>query len=378
MIAHGANAHVSAGGRWRGHRGGLSARRGGRPFAQIWSLSRQIAEEKVQSEKEEADSSPSGWEVTRGGRMHDTELVAIMGIARTRERIARRKRVTAVAKIGVAGVAWRNFSLAGAAAEPSAAKADGTNGARNQPRGEEKNDGGRRSSGPRSPNPRQHRDEKRGGEGRVSDLRQHRDVGRGDGALASGQRQHRDGGHAGGACSPDPRPQRDERREGGYRSPDPRPLRDERREGGYRSPDPRPLHEERRGSSYRSPDPRQRRDGERGGSAHLPDPAGGARGARAHQIRITIVMGDAKVVIARLTRDGTMEGGGEVRRACQIGVNDTRKAREADTARRRGSGAGMEGRALGLARLGGIGSVTKDVPVKEDRINAAAEWEAAG
>ncbi|CAI5990814.1 unnamed protein product [Closterium sp. NIES-65] len=318
MIAHGANAHVSAGGRWRGHRGGLSARRGGRPFAQIWSLSRQIAEEKVQSEKEEADSSPSGWEVTRGGRMHDTELVAIMGIARTRERIARRKRVTV------------------------------------------------------------HRDEKRGGEGRVSDLRQHRDVGRGDGALASGQRQHRDGGHAGGACSPDSRPQRDERREGGYRSPDPRPLRDERREGGYRSPDPRPLHEERRGSSYRSPDPRQRRDGERGGSAHLPDPAGGARGARAHQIRITIVMGDAKVVIARLTRDGTMEGGGEVRRACQIGVNDTRKAREADTARRRGSGAGMEGRALGLARLGGIGSVTKDVPVKEDRINAAAEWEAAG
>ncbi|CAI5957345.1 unnamed protein product [Closterium sp. NIES-64] len=351
MIAHGANAHVSAGGRWRGHRGGLSARRRGRPFAQIWSLSRQIAEEKVQSEKEEADSSPLGWEVTRGGRMHDTELVAIMGIARTRERIARRKRVTA----------------AGAAVEPSAAKSDGTNGARNQPRGEEKNDGGRRSSGPRSPNPRQHRDEKRGGEGRVSDLRQHRDVGRGDGALASGQRQHRDGGHAGGA-----------------RSPDPRPQRDERREGGYRSPDPRPLHEERRGSKLPlARDPRQRRDGERGGQCARRQirrgiTAGGARGARAHQIRITIVMGDAKVAIARLTHDGTMEGGGEVRRARQIGVSDTRKAREADTARRRGSGAGMEGRALSLARLGGIGSLTKDVPEKEDRINAAAEWEAAG
>ncbi|CAI6008831.1 unnamed protein product [Closterium sp. NIES-65] len=264
--------------------------------------------------EDEADTANKAQETNREGEAKGDDEAQEEGAGEQREMPA--------------GVKEADSTQAGAAAEPSAAKPDGTNGAWNQPRGEEKNDGGRRSSGPRSPNPRQHRDEKRGGEGRVPDLRQHRDVGRGDGALASGQRQHRDGGHAGGA-----------------RSPDPRPQHDERREGGYRSPDPRSLHEERRGSSYRSPDPRQRH---------------------------------AKVAIARLTRDGTMEGGGEVRRARQIGVSDTRKAREADTARRRGSGAGMEGRALGLARLGGIGSVTKDVPVKEDRINAAAEWEAAG
>ncbi|CAI5941397.1 unnamed protein product [Closterium sp. NIES-64] len=241
------------------------------------------------------------------------------------------------------GVKEADPTQAGVAAEPSAAKADGKNGGRNQSRGEEK-DGRRRSSGSRSPNPRQHRDEKCGGE--ASD-----GIAMG-GTLAARARQIR-------GCSVTR----------GAKAAIARLIRGRRMTRGAEAVTARQF----RGSAVTENAEVVRTRQIRGGIT-----AGGAKGTRAHQIRITIMMGDAEMGIARMTRNGIMEGGGEARRARRIGVSDTRRAEETDIARRRGSEAGMEGRAVGLARLGDTGSVTKDMSEKEDRINAAAEGEAAG
>ncbi|CAI5936302.1 unnamed protein product [Closterium sp. NIES-64] len=308
-IARGANAHASAGIWWRGRRGGLSARRGGRPSAQIWSLSCQIAEEEEQSEKDVADLSLPGWEVTRGGRMRATGLMAMVDIAGTRERIARRKKVTAVAKSGVAGVAWRSSSLVGretsitvtkGAATACAHQAgdsivmEGTQAAR-----------ARRISS---------RHAKRGAKTATARLIRGRCVTRGAEA-----------GTARLICG-----------------------------------DAETKHAEAVRTRQICGD----------------ITAGGAKEGSAHQIRIAIMMRDAGVAVTRLMGNGIMKKGGKARRARRIGVSDM--TGEAGTARRSGSKAGRRGRAAGLARLGGIGSVVKNVMVKRNRINAAAEWGAAG
>ncbi|CAI6000038.1 unnamed protein product [Closterium sp. NIES-64] len=101
-IARGADTRTSVGDHWRGRRGGL-------PFARIRCLSGPNAERADLLEKEQADRNRSWRGVIRGGRIRATEQVAILGIAKRRERTAHRKQAIVVAKIGVAGEAWRDY-----------------------------------------------------------------------------------------------------------------------------------------------------------------------------------------------------------------------------------------------------------------------------
>ncbi|CAI5528818.1 unnamed protein product, partial [Closterium sp. Naga37s-1] len=261
-----------------------------------------------------------------------------------------------------AGVNNDDPAQAGVAAEPSTAEADGKSGARNQPCGGEKSDGGKRSSGSRSPDPRQQRDEGRGGGARSPDPRLNRDGGRGGGARSPDLRLNRDGGRGGGARLPDPRLHRDGGRGGGVRSPDPRQNRAEAA-----------TARQIRGSTGTVGAGAVRTRQIRGGIT-----AEEAEGICAHQILITLVMRDAEVAIARLTCNGTVERSGEARRARLTGTCNMKKAGKADTVRSIGNRAGAGGTAVGLARLAGVGNTTEDVPVREDGINAAAEREAAG
>ncbi|CAI5529536.1 unnamed protein product, partial [Closterium sp. Naga37s-1] len=95
-------------------------------------------------------------------------------------------------------------------------------------------------------------------------------------------------------------------------------------------------------------------------------------------VLVTLVMRDAEATTARLICNGIMERGGEARRARPTGTGNMEKAGEADTARSFGNRAGMRGAAEGITHLIGTGSMTEDVPVREDGINATAERKAAG
>ncbi|CAI5993161.1 unnamed protein product [Closterium sp. NIES-64] len=212
----------------------------------------------------------------------------------------------------------------GVAAEPSTAEAEGKGGTRDLLRDREKGDGGGRGSGACSPDPRQQRDK---GHPRLP---------------------HEDGRHG-----------------SGYRSPGRQQLQEERRRGGYRSPELWRHQDSGRGEVCTHQIRGGITTGEAGGSCAL-------------QVLVTLVMRDVEATTARLICNGIMERGGEARRARPTGTGNMKKAGEADTARSFGNREGMRGAAEGITHLIGTGSMTEDVLVREDGINATAERKAAG
>ncbi|CAI5988117.1 unnamed protein product [Closterium sp. NIES-65] len=314
-----------------------------------------------------------------------------------------------------AGVDDDDPAQAGVAAEPSTAEAEEKGGTtRDLPRDGEKGDGGGRGSGARSPDPRQQRDEGRGDGARSPDPRLNRNGGRGGGARSPEPRLNRDGGRDGGTRSPDPRMYREGGRGGGARSPDPRQQRDEglrarqiggrivtgnavaararqtrvsrTRTGGTEAATARQDGSNCRKKGAEAATARQSYGDTRtvdAGEACAHQIRGGittgeAGGSCALQVLVTLVMRDAEATTARLICNGIMERGGEARRARPTGTGNMKKAGEADTARSFGNRAGMRGAAEGITHLIGTGSMTEDVPVREDGINAKAERKAAG
>ncbi|CAI5982787.1 unnamed protein product [Closterium sp. NIES-64] len=326
-IARGANAHVSAGVRWRGRRGGLSDRRGGRPFTRIRFLSRQIAR---------------GGGSAREGRGGSGS--AMMG-----------------------SDPWRTDERHGAA---------GGHGYR-------QNTGAYRSpeEGYRH---REDRSRGRGLEelfsGRQGDL----DV---DGEDEADTANHICGyivmGEGEAACA---RQIRGRTVTGDATAACARQIRGCSMTGGAKAATTLQICGRcmRRGAEAATARQIRGSTGTVGaGAVRTRQIRGGimaeeAEGICVHQILITLVMRDAEVAIARLTCNGTVERSGEARCARLTGTCNMKKAGKADTVRSIDNRAGAGGTAVGLARLAGVGNTMEDVPVREDGINAAAEREAAG
>ncbi|CAI5968329.1 unnamed protein product [Closterium sp. NIES-65] len=270
--------------------------------------------------EDEADSANRVRETNREGETEGDDEPQEEGAAEQRERPA--------------GADDDDPAQAGVATEPSTAEAEEKGGTtRDLPRDEEKGDGGGHGSGAHSPEPRQQRVE-----------------GRGDGARLPYPRLKQDGGRGGGARSPDPRQQRGEGR--GTEAGTARQ--------GY-------------GDTRRVDAGKVCAHQIRGGIT-----TGEAEGSGALQVLVTLVMRDAEATTARRICNGIMKRGGEARRARPTGTGNMKKAGVADTARSCSNRARMRGTVEGAAHLIGTGSMTEDVPVREDGIDVTAERKAAG
>ncbi|CAI5967763.1 unnamed protein product [Closterium sp. NIES-64] len=317
--------------------------------------------------EDEADSANRVRETNREGETEGDDEPQEEGAAEQRERPA--------------GADDDDPAQAGVATEPSTAEAEEKGGTtRDLPRDEEKGDGGGHGSGAHSPEPRQQRVEGRGDGARLPYPRLKQDGGRGGGARSPDPRQQRGEGRGDGARSPDPRLNRDGGRGGDARSPDPRPNRDGGRDGGTRSPDPRMTGGTEAGTARQGYGDTRRVDAGkvcahqiRGGIT-----TGEAEGSGALQVLVTLVMRDAEATTARRICNGIMKRGGEARRARPTGTGNMKKAGVADTARSCSNRARMRGTVEGAAHLIGTGSMTEDVPVREDGIDVTAERKAAG
>ncbi|CAI5991724.1 unnamed protein product [Closterium sp. NIES-64] len=304
--------------------------------------------------EDEADSANRVRETNREGETEGDDEPQEEGAAEQRERPA--------------GADDDDPAQAGVATEPSTAEAEEKGGTtRDLPRDEEKGDGGGHGSGAHSPEPRQQRVE-----GHAAAMRARQSLGRigmGDATEARARQIHGCIGK-GGVAAIRARQIGGRIVTGNAVAARARQTRVSRtRTGGTEAGTARQGY----GDTRRVDAGKVCAHQIRGGIT-----TGEAEGSGALQVLVTLVMRDAEATTARRICNGIMKRGGEARRARPTGTGNMKKAGVADTARSCSNRARMRGTVEGAAHLIGTGSMTEDVPVREDGIDVTAERKAAG